>query len=89
MGLKLKYNEKANSDPKRKMMIQQIQKVIDRYNWRDDIEKGLKDIGFKKWFEERDDQIYGLDEDPQDLMIFISWINGELWILFRIEKIDM
>ena len=89
MGLEIKYNEKANSDSKRKEMIRKIQEVIDRYNHRDDIEKGLKNIGFKKWMTWHDDEFWGLSETPQSLFIFISWIDCELWILFRIEMIDM
>ena len=89
MGLKLKYNEKANSDPKRKEMIQKIREVIERYNHRDNIENGLKDIGFKKWMSYYDDEFWGLPEDPQELFIYLSWENDELWILFRIEMIDM
>ena len=89
MGLELKYNKKACSDQKRRNMIREIREVLNRYKWREDIERGLKRIGFTLWFEKRDDQIWGLDEIPQDLMLFISWINAELWIHFRIEKIDM
>jgi len=89
MGLEIKYNKKANSDPKRKEMIRKIQEVIDRYNHRDQIEIGLKNIGFKKWMTHYDDEFWGLSKDPQDLFIYISWENAELWILFRIEMIDM
>ena len=89
MGLELKFNKEANSDPKRKEMIRKIREVIERYNYRDDIEKGLKNIGFKKWMTYYDDEFWGLLNTPQDLFIYLSWENAELWILFRIEMIDM
>ncbi|MFX0132015.1 MAG: hypothetical protein ACFFDN_00085 [Candidatus Hodarchaeota archaeon] len=85
-SFEIKYNEEAVKEAKTRLLLKEIEQVFDRYHWKDDIEKGLKEIGFYKWFEDRDDQLWGLKKEPQNILIFISWIDCEAWIYFRIKK---
>lgn len=85
----IKYNKQAEQDQKTRLLLREIQEVFNRYGYRDDIERELRNLGFYPWFKERDDYLWGLKEGLQNILIFISWINGEAWIYFRIDKINM
>jgi len=54
---------------------------------RDEIEQELRDKGYTLDFEDRDDQIWIKDNETE--ILFISWINAELWSYLQTRKPDI
>ena len=52
-----------------------------------EIERELQDQDFSLEFEDRDDQIWMNKE--QDELLFISWINGSMYVYKRTETVDL
>ena len=52
-----------------------------------EIERELKSQGYVLDFSDRDDQIWTNAE--QDELLFISWINGSMWVYERKRKVKL
>lgn len=68
-------------------IIDEVKQTLDRYKWRDDIERGLMDLHFDEIFADKDDYIY-LHKDGK-VLLFISWVNAVCQIFIQDRKVHM
>jgi len=54
---------------------------------RDEIEQELSDKGFSLVFEDGDDQIWIKNNESE--ILFVSWVNAELWSYMQLGKADL
>ena len=77
-----------------KEIISIIEEIFERYNYRKDIENGLRNLGFEIWAlidENPDEQIWAYDIGTPNgqILLLINWIDCFAWIYEKIKKIDL
>ncbi len=75
-------------------LITKVHEVFRRYNYREDIEAGLRDLGFKLWTyidDNEDEQIWAYDVGTPNgqLLILINWIDAFYWIYKKVGRGDV
>ena len=78
------------------MIKKEVEKVFDRYNYREDIENALKTLGFDLWgytkklngSDNIDEQIWGYNKGTPNgqILILINWIDCFAWV-FKKERV--
>ena len=71
-----------------KKLQKDTQEVFGRYNWRIDIERELKELGYSPFFEDCDEKIYQ-NTKCFDVLLYVDWINGGYSIYNRTVKSDI
>ncbi len=69
-----------------KLLQKETQQIFERFTWRDDIEEGLKDIGWKELFGDPDEKIYQNPKKTFELLLYVDWINGIYSLYIRTVK---
>jgi len=72
-------------------IIREVEEIFDRYNYREDIENELRNIGFDIWAlidDNPDEQIWAYDRGTPNgqVLILMNWIDCFAWI-FKKEKV--
>lgn len=68
--------------------INGVKEIFRRFNFRDDIEDGLRTLGFKVFFEDSDEKIYFTPNEPHEILVYVNWIGAEFWVYKRVAKIN-
>ena len=76
---------------KTEQLINEIEEIFNRYNYREDIERELRSLGFEVWAlidGNPDEQIWAYDKGTPNghVLILINWIDCFAWI-FKKEKV--
>ncbi len=61
--------------------VKTIRQIADRYKWKVDIVDKIIDIGFIALMDDGNDHIFY----SKEIILFISWVNAELWIYKRVN----
>jgi hypothetical protein len=72
-----------NKEIKKEDLEKQVIQVFERFNWRDDVEEGLRELGFKEFFGDPDEKIYFTPSRKHDILVYVNWIDGVYWIYQR------
>jgi len=73
---------------------QDVEEIFERYNYRVDIEQGLRDLGFDLWATIRDnpdEQIWAYDKGTPNghILVLINWIDCFAWIFEKKKVISI
>lgn len=73
---------------------EKIEEVFDRFNYREDIERELRNLGFEVWAlidDNPDEQIWAYDKGTPNghILILINWIDCFAWIFEKKQVIIM
>jgi len=76
---------------KTEQLINEVEEIFNRYNYREDIERELRSLGFEVWAlidDNPDEQIWAYDKGTPNghVLILINWIECFVWI-FKKEKV--
>jgi len=76
---------------KTEQLISEVEEIFNRYNYREDIERELRSLGFEVWAlidDNPDEQIWAYDKGTPNghVLILINWIDYFVWI-FKKEKV--
>lgn len=70
-------------------MEKQVIQVFQQFNFRYDIEEGLKELGFEEFFGDLDEKIYFTPNRKHNILVYVNWIDGGYWIYQRTFKEDI
>jgi len=75
-------------------LIKKVKELFNRFTYREDIEDGLRDLGFKLWAEidnHPDEQVWAHDvHTPNgDVLVLINWVDAFAWVYKKVEKVKI